>query len=604
MKGTVVNIWLNTIAALYGEDTKDSVLIKENWDPNHIISPLEEIEDNKVFSLMDAFAKNQGTTSDAIWRKLGQNNIESFYKWFPSYFDKSSAMGFLVMMDRVHAQLTKMIPGAKPPRLIPEESGEKSMYLIYQSKRGLMQYLMGLIEGVGKHFGETIDAKLIDHTIESDGTHVARIHLDFEKGIKVHKRYKMTRILSLGFIKNIPFKVILLPVIITALMIFFLNGTANLPLLIATPLVVFAAGIFMGGTVTKPLHDMTSELKKIETLNLSEDLVVSTGDEIEGLYQSVANVKENLRAEFTYFKGGMDELYSFTEKFAAVAQNMSEVSDMIASSVQEVAEGATHQAMETDTSVGILADNIETLNQISQKELEGKKSLESAVDQIEISFTDLERVFENLNLVKERFGEVNEQGSELSKKVTDITAIVGTVESIAEQTNLLALNASIEAARAGEMGRGFSVVAEEIRKLAEDSKEAVGTINNNLKQFTQGVDFMVKQVNDQFIELDNGTKTMASVTEESKSSAARIKVVSESISDISKQLSDETDKINHVFENMHTLAAIAEENSATSQEMSANVTHFSSEIQNLLDSIAQLEKVASFLKNELKNYKI
>jgi methyl-accepting chemotaxis protein len=461
-----------------------------------------------------------------------------------------------------------------------------------------------LIEGVGKHFNETIEAELVDHTVESDGTHVAKIHLNFEKGIKTHKNYRLSRFLTFGIIHNMLLKVFIPSTLVTALMIFLLNGTQNIPLLIATPIVGFILAAVLGIAVASPLRDVSGELKKIENLNLSEDLVVSTGDEIEDFYKSVMSMKDNLRAEFTYFKGGMDDLYSFTEKFATVAQNMNEVADLIASSVQEVAEGATHQAMETDNSVGILADNIETLNKISQKELEGKQSLESAVEQIEVSFNDLERVFNNLNLVKDRFGEVNTQGKELSKKVSDITAIVSTVESIAEQTNLLALNASIEAARAGEMGRGFSVVAEEIRKLAEDSKEAVSTINNNLKQFTHGVDFMVKQVNDQFIELDNGTKTMASVTEESKVSASRIKVVSESISEISKQLSDETNKINHVFENMHTLAAIAEENSATSQEMSANVTHFSSEIQNLLDSIAELEKVASFLKTELNNYKI
>ncbi|OJV66356.1 MAG: hypothetical protein BGO41_02665 [Clostridiales bacterium 38-18] len=604
MKGTVVNIWLNTIFTIYGEKTKNDILTKEGWNPHKLITPLEEVEDTKIMSLMAAFARHEGLSTEELWKKLGQNNIASFYKWFPSFFDKSSAMGFLGMMDKIHTQLTKMIPGAKPPRLIPDELDPKNMVITYKSKRGLQAYLMGLIEGVGKHFNEKIDAKIIDQKIESDGTHVVKIHLAFEKTPKQLRSYSFSKFISLGFLKSPSLKIILFPTLLSLLAIIVLNGFNNLPLLIATPVVVLLGGLLNASSVHKPIKDLSVELEKIKSLELSEDLIVRTGDQFENTYKGLTEAKESLREEITYIKGGLDDLYSFTGKFSTVAKNLSEVSDLIASAVQEVAEGATHQATETESSVSILSDNIEILNTISKRELEGKESLESAVQQIEVSFNDLEVVSKKLNGVKDKFAQVNAQGNELSEKVSDIITIVSTVESIAEQTNLLALNASIEAARAGEMGRGFSVVAEEIRKLAEDSKQAVNTINSSLKLFTQGVNSMVQQVNDQFKELENGTKTMENVTDESKHASSRIKSVSTSISEISKQLSEETAKINRVFENMHTLAAIAEENSATSQEMSANVTNFSSEIISLTSNISELEKLVLFLKDELKRYKI
>lgn len=603
MKGTVVSIWLNTIGRIYGEKTKEEVLRANGWDPNRMITPLEEIEDQKIKGLIDAFARKQGMKSEELWHILGQNNIKSFYEWFPSYFQTHTAMGFLMLMDKVHTQLTKMIPGAKPPRLIPIPIDDRNFQMVYKSKRGLHHYLMGLIEGVGEHFNEKIDALVMDESMEND-VHVVKINLKFEKTPKIIRQYSLTRILSLGFIRSLGVKIALLPAVLSGGLVLSLSGTENLMMLGAVPLTVFLSVYVSSKMILKPVMDLKGELKEMEKLNLSEELSVRTGDHIENLYEYAADTKAVLREEFTYYRGGMDDLYSFTGKFSKVAGNLSEVSEMIASSVEEVAEGAMHQASETEASVSILSENIETLNRISHKELEGKANLEEAVKQIEKSFGNLEKVSGNLNLVKNNFSKVNEHGKELGIKVKDMISIVSTVESIAEQTNLLALNASIEAARAGEMGRGFSVVAEEIRKLAEDSKDAVTTINLNLNQFISGVNEMVFEVNNQYGELDQGTKTMDIVAMESKDASKRIHSVSDSISEISYQLSTETDKLNHVFDNVIKLAAIAEENSASSQEMSANVTSFTTEIASLTENISELEKVVLFLKNELNRYKL
>lgn len=475
--------------------------------------------------------------------------------------------------------------------------------MVYKSTRGLHHYLMGLIEGVGKHFGEKIDAEIVEETKEGE-VYVVKIHLSFEKTPKKVKKYAFSRVLSLGFIKSLPLKSAILPALVSATAIFAVQGTQNLVLLISIPLMVLVSSAIGNLLLFKPVKDIKEEIEAIKVLDLSKELKIITADQFEGILGDLSEAKEHLKEEFTYYRGGMDDLYSFIGKFSKVAKNLGDVSELIASSVEEVAEGAQHQASETEASVSILAENIKILNEISTQELNGKKSLEDAVEQIEVSFKDLEKVSGKMNSVKQNFSKVNETGKDLGTKVKDIISIVGTVESIAEQTNLLALNASIEAARAGEMGRGFSVVADEIRKLAEDSKEAVSTINTNLNEFILGVNDMVAKVNDQYGELDAGTKTMENVTAESKTAAKRIHAVSGSISEISTKLSMETEKINQVFDNVHKLAAIAEENSASSQEMSANVTSFAGEISKLTENIDELEKVVLFLKNELKRYKL
>lgn len=603
MKGTLVSIWLTTLTRLYGESQKNEILKAAGWNPQRIITPLEEIDDTEIKGIMENFAKKQGMKIEDLYRTLGVNNVQSFREWFPSYFETNSAMGFLMMMDTVHAQLTKMIAGAKPPRLIPEPIDEKNFLMVYKSTRGLHHYLMGLIEGVGNHFGEKISAEILEETKEG-AVHVVKIHLSFEKTPKKVKKYLFSRVLSFGMLKSLPLKSAILPALVSATAIFAVQGTQDLVLLAGIPVMVLISSAMGNHLLLKPMKDIKEEIEAIKVLDLSKELKVITSDQFEGILGNLSQAKEHLKEEFTYYRGGMDDLYSFIGKFSKVAKNLGDVSELIASSVEEVAEGAQHQASETEASVSILAENIKILNEISTQELNGKKSLEDAVEQIEVSFKDLEKVSGKMNLVKENFSRVNETGKDLGTKVKDIISIVGTVESIAEQTNLLALNASIEAARAGEMGRGFSVVAEEIRKLAEDSKEAVSTINTNLNEFILGVNDMVSKVNDQYGELDAGTKTMENVTTESKTATKRIHAVSGSIAEISNKLSMETEKINQVFDNVHKLASIAEENSASSQEMSANVTSFAGEISKLTENIDELEKVVLFLKNELKRYKL
>lgn len=603
MKGTLVSIWLTTLTRLFGEDQKNEILTAAGWNPQRIITPLEEIDDTQIKGIIDKFAKKQGLKTEELYRILGKNNVQSFRDWFPSYFETNSAMGFLMMMDTVHTQLTKMIAGAKPPRLIPEPIDEKNFVMVYKSKRGLHHYLMGLIEGVGQHFNEKIEAKIIEEGKEGE-VHVVKIHLTFEKTPKKVKKYPFSRLLSFGFLRSIALKAAILPTLFSALIILMLKGADDMVLLAGIPMTVFVSSLLGSVLLLKPMKDIREEIESIKKLDLSQEMKIITADQFEKVATDLTKAKEHLKEEFTYYRGGMDDLYSFIGRFSKVSKNLGDVSELIAGSVEEVAEGAQHQATETEASVNILAENIKVLNEISSQELNEKKSLENAVKQIEVSFKDLEKVSEKMNLVKNNFSKVNETGKDLGVKVKDIINIVGTVESIAEQTNLLALNASIEAARAGEMGRGFSVVAEEIRKLAENSKDAVSTINTNLNEFILGVNEMVSEVNDQYVELDEGTKTMDNVTLESRNAAKRIHAVSSSISDISTKLSIETEQINQVFDNVHKLAAIAEENSASSEEMSANVTSFAGEIAKLTENIGDLEKVVLFLKNELNRYKL
>ncbi len=603
MKGTVVNIWITTLRRMTGDQNVSAAMKRISWNEQRIISPLEDVKDQDIFSLVETIASESRKSSAELWREIGRNNILTFREWFPSYFEHSNYKSFLMMMDTVHKQIEKMVKGATPPRLLPYEPEGNQLIIHYQSKRGMFDYFLGLLEGGAKFFNESVEIKELERGKEQDGRHYAKILLVFPYSTVESANFVGSSLLSLGFIRSIPFKIALAPTVVVFLYNWLIMKGSPL-LSLGAGVVTFLMIFLTAWLVNAPNELIRGQLKKIGAMDFSGKTKLTTHDDTEETMETINSVKNRLRGDMLFVKGGMDDLHGFSQKFSEVAAKLRGAADIITDSVHEVAEGATHQAQETEKSVEILNSNVQTLNALSEEELKRKSFLEEAVENIEQSFQELNTVVGSLNSVKESFSLVNQQGMELSTKVKDIISIVSAVESIAGQTNLLALNASIEAARAGEMGRGFAVVAEEIRKLAEDSRSAVNTINTSLNLFTHEVTSMVQKVGDQYSLLEENNQTLEQVSEKNRRATLRITEVSEGIADLSDKLSRETKNISNVFENMHTLAAIAEENAASSEEMSATVMQFTDELVTFTEYVDDLDKLSENLQNEFKSYKL
>lgn len=601
MKGTVVSTWINSLIETYGSDTVNSALKKIGWPENRIISPLEEIEDSEPKHLVSEISKLTRKTESEIWRAIGKSNIKSFSKWFPSYFERSSLKSFLMMMDDVHTQLTKMIKGALPPRLLATDIGEKELEIKYLSKRGMFDYFLGLLEGSAEFFNEKIVVNELERGTENNLS-MLRVRIKLEKGFKSTKNYSLSRILSLGFIKSLPVKISLIPAILAAITSYMLSSNIIYTSTLFILVLVLTAGA--AAITLTPISAVRRELKNLNNLDFSSFATIKTGDEIEALVSEVNDIKEKMQKDFLFLKGGTDDMYSYTKTFSNIASNMKSVSDGISDVVQDVANGAVHQAEETEKSVDIIGKNMNTLNKIADEELESSEQLKAAVSKIKESAVETQNVANMILGVKENFSHVNKQGEELARRISDIMDIVTTVESIADQTNLLSLNAAIESARAGEMGRGFAVVAGEIRGLAENSKTSVKTINGSLHLFTGEVNKLVDQINAEFKQLEESNKTLERVARDNNESTGQISIVAGSIVRLVEEMSTQTQQLSMVFDNVQMLAAIAQENSASSEEMSANVIEYSNKIKELTSYIEELEKLSQNFRTELSKYKI
>lgn len=597
MKGTAVSTWVKTCRKLYGDSVVDKALEYIGFSKDKMFSPIEDIQDEKVNNMMNYISREKGVSLSQLWRSIGKDNIQAFANDYPAFFKHDSLYSFLKSMYDVHVIVVKRIPGARPPILDLKPISKREAIFKYNSKRGMFDYFLGLIEGSSEFYKEKVQVDEISKTSDS-----LELKLTFEKDIYITEKFALNKMF--GFIKSIELKASIMSLIIFSLVeVPLALFSKDIALYAAFP-VGLASNFIASKLINRPLYRIVKEIERIKTREYVEDGKIVTGDEYENIFNIVNEYKDVVRKDFVGFKGITDEMNTFSKTLTVIADKMKYTSDEISGVVEQVAEAAMTQAGETETSVGLLNDNVEAIKHVVEIEMENKEELEDAVEKIETSFKYVDMTSQKLNNLLENFEQVRNKSFELKEQAKGITDVVGLVSQIAAQTNLLALNASIEAARAGEAGRGFAVVADEVRKLAEQSKSAVDDINDKLLEFISQVEAQVNSIAEQFEVLNEENQKLNTAVHSSSEAKDKVKQVADKLIETSNKLQTETEAIVRVYEKIESLAAIAEENSASSEEVAANVQTYTEEIKKLIESIAQFKKITEQFAEDINIYKI
>ncbi|RMV87180.1 methyl-accepting chemotaxis protein [Pseudomonas amygdali] len=234
-------------------------------------------------------------------------------------------------------------------------------------------------------------------------------------------------------------------------------------------------------SITSPINDALSVAERIAASDLSKEVLVSGTDEAGRLLKALAQMQANLRATIMQISDSSTQLASASEEMTAVTE---ESSRGLVSQNDEVNQAAT-AVTEMSAAVDEVARNAESASEES-KRTQGYTEV------------GLARVAQTLKSIQKLNGNVentSEQIQGLSDRAQSITKVVEVIRAIAEQTNLLALNAAIEAARAGEQGRGFAVVADEVRALAHRTQVSTQEIEQMIAAIQSDSDMAVKAMN-------------------------------------------------------------------------------------------------------------
>lgn len=363
-------------------------------------------------------------------------------------------------------------------------------------------------------------------------------------------------------------------------------------------------GFVISTGISKTVRKMSGGLAKVAQGDLTQDFTTKRQDEFKELTGSLNAMIESMR-------GLMRDMKQFGSKVTGLAENVSDKTGVINTSMQdiaramgEVAGGVQGQAEDTESSNENMISFSENITTVTEKTSHMGQTADKAIEAVEQGRVIVQELSGKSDTTVSLTRVLVDDIDAVQKNSEEIKSFVDVINSIAGQTNLLSLNASIEAARAGEAGRGFAVVAEEIRKLADQSKESGNKIHEIVKKIGETADKTTASAREAESMVNEQARALQETVNVFEMIQDCVGELVEGIRLITQRLEESMLEKDKVESSLQNIASVSEEVAASTQEVTATLGEQVSVVQTLKEEVELLRSDALELDKSIERFKI